>query len=409
MNVRRITLLSLLFLLLQLTVSPRARQARRAPAEGHAVPTVERDEQGRVRVRLARGGRVALDNRTTGRIVVIGWDKDYIEAVATSTRGAEYVRADAEADPSGQRVTLKADYLSQPWPHDPPPESPSAPPPQPESAPASPADAGGRDGPSSQSDVWSRFWPFGRPDEVHLEVKLPRYAEIELITVNRSEVEITGVATAVAVSGRRSAIRLRDVGAAEVRTEKGAVEVDGARGLVDVVTTGGPISVKNVRGDVRALSLTGRVVVSCVRGRVNVSNTEGSITLANVDGDVDATTVNSDITFDGLIREEGRYHLKSMSGVVEMGVRRGPPGFTALLSSYRGQVESDFKLSYKQQPNAVTGNRLLGRYGDGRAQITLDSFDGRVKLRKFQPPSTGSAQANSSRVEAVTACTLPPT
>lgn len=413
MNVRRITLLSLLFLLLQPPVSPRARQARRSPAEGHAVPIVERDEQGRVRVRLARGGRVSLGNRTTGRIVVTGWDKDYIEAVATSTRGAEYVRADAEADPSGQRVTLKADYLSQPRPDAPTPESPSATPRQPESAPASPADAGRHDDPDSPSDVWSRFWPFGRQDrarhEVHLEVKLPRYAEIELITVIRSEVEITGVATAVAVSGRRSAIRLRDVGAAEVRTEKGAVEVDGARGLVDVVTTGGPVSVKNVRGDVRALSLTGRIEVSCVRGRVNVGNTEGPITLANVDGDVDATTVNSDITFDGLIREEGRYHLKSMSGAVEMGLRRGPPGFTALLSSYRGQVESDFKLSYKQQPNAVTGNRLLGRYGDGRAQITLDSFDGRVKLRKLQPPSTGSVQANSSRVEAVTACTLPPT
>lgn len=409
MNVRRITLLSLLFLLLQPPVSPRARQARQATAEGDAVPTVERDEQMRVRVRLARGGRVALGNRTTGRIVVTGWDKDYIEAVATSTRGAEYVRADAEADPSGQRVTLKADYLSQPWPAAATPEAPSAPPRQPESAPASPADAGGHDGHSSPSDVWSRFWPFGRRDEVHLDVKLPRYAEIELITVNRSEVEITGVATSVAVSGRRSAIRLRDVGAAEVRTEKGAVEVDGARGLVDVVTTGGPVSVKNVRGDVRALSLTGSIEVSCVRGRVNVGNTEGPITLANVDGDVDATTVNSDITFDGLIREEGRYHLKSMSGAVEMGVRRGPPGFTALLSSYRGQVESDFKLSHKQQPNAATGNRLLGRYGDGRAQITLDSFDGRVTLKKLQPPSTGSAQANPSRVEAVTSCTLPPT
>jgi DUF4097 and DUF4098 domain-containing protein YvlB len=236
---------------------------------------------------------------------------------------------------------------------------------------------------------WPRFGPFGRPDsvpdEIHLEVKLPRYADIELITVNRSEVEITGVATAVAVSGKRSAIRLRDVGAVEVRTEKGAVEVDGASGLVDVVTTGGPISVKNIRGDVRALSLTGRIEVSCVRGRVNVGNTGGPIILANVDGDVDATTVDSDVTFEGLIREEGRYHLKSMSGAVEMGVRRGPPGFTALLSSYRGKVESDFKLNSKQQPNAATGNRLLGRYGDGRAQITLDSFDGKVKLSRLQP------------------------
>ena len=397
MNVRRITLLSLLFLTPQLPVSPRARQSA---AESQAAPQIERDEQRRVHVRLARGGRVALGNRTTGRIVVTGWDRDYIEAVATSTRGAEYVRADSEAGPSGQRVSLKADYVSQPWPDVPviqaapasPPEPKPTPTPGPKSQPT-PSPGGEeikeRERLRSLTPMWPKVGPLGRPesfpDEVHLEVKLPRYAEIELITVNRSEVEVTGVATAVAVSGKRSAVRLRDVGAAEVRTEKGAVEVDGAGGLVDVVTSGGPISVRNVRGDVRALSLTGRIEVGCVRGRVNVGNTEGAIILSNVDGDVDATTVDSDVTFDGLIREEGRYHLKSMSGAVEMGLRRGPPGFTALLSSYRGRVESDFKLNSKQQPNNLAGNRLLGRYGDGRAQITLDSFDGRVKLSRLQP------------------------
>ena len=339
---------------------------------------------------------MALGNRTTGRIAVTGWDRDYIEAVATSARGAEYVLADSESGPSGQRVTLKADYLSQPWPDPTPLQAPPTSPPQPkpptQSQPVPPP--GGdetRERERRRPDAFE-LRDFGRlfrrdaaPDEVHLEVRLPRYAEIELIAVNRSEVEITGVSTAIAVSGRRSAIRLRDVGAAEVRTEKGAVEVDGAGGLVDVVTTGGPISVRNVRGDVRALSLTGRIEVSCVRGRVNAGNTEGPIILAEVDGDVDATTVDSDVTFEGLIREEGRYHLKSMSGAVEMGVRRGPPGFTALLSSYRGQVESDFKLNSKQPPSAPAGNRLLGRYGNGRAQITLDSFDGRVKLSRLQP------------------------
>lgn len=394
MKAKRITLLSLLLLLTQPPVPTRARQS---PVEGQAVPAVERDEQRRVRVRLTRGGRVALGNRTTGRIVVTGWDRDYVEAVATSTRGAEYVRADSEAGPSGQRVTLKADYLTQSWPEVPPVHAPPASPTQPTPTPSPGGDVikeregrrVERERRRGEERAWPRFWPFGRPDsvpdEVHLEVKLPRYADIELITVNRSEVEITGVATAVAVSGKRSAIRLRDVGAAEVRTEKGAVEVDGASGLVDVVTTDGHISVKNIRGDVRALSLTGRIEVSCVRGRVNVGNTGGQIVLANVDGDVDATTVDSDVTFAGLIREEGRYHLKSMSGAVEMGVRRAPPGFTALLSSYRGKVESDFKLNPKQQPTAATGNRLLGRYGDGRAQITLDSFDGKVKLSRLQP------------------------
>jgi hypothetical protein len=346
----RLTLTTLLAALVATSSAPLGRAGAAAAAAGRRVAVaaqaaaeVVRDEQGRVRVRLARGGKVELDNRTTGRIVVTGWDHDYIEAEATSERGAEHVVARSDVGLNGQRVGLTADYKDETW-----------------------------------------LPRLVAPDEVHLLVKLPRYAELDLISVNRSEVEVTGVTTPVAVSGKRSAIRLRDVGAVEVRNERGAVEVDGAAGLVDVVTSSGPVRVRNVRGDVRVISLSGEAEIGCVRGRVNVSNTEGAVALLDVDGDVDATTVNSVIRFAGPLRPEGRYHLKSMSGDVEMGVRRSPPGFTALLSSYRGSVDSDFALDSRQQPKDSPGTRRFSRHGDGRAQITLDSFDGRVRLSKLQ-------------------------
>ena len=397
MREMRITFLTPLLLValhahvLALGAPPRAQQ--NSVSAGQSAPDVERDDQRRVRVRLARGGRVSLDNGTRGRIVAVGWDRDYVEAVATSARGVEYVRARSEVGPSGQRVTLKADYLTQSWPsaQQQPAATPTPqqePTPEPSPGPSSPTTAGGA---GEERKLPRVTWEPGQlslvynvPSEVHLEVRLPRYAEIEPVSVNRSEVEITGIETAVAVSGKRSAIKLKDVGAVQVRNERGPVEVDGASGLVDVVTTGGAITIRNVQGDVRALSLSGRVDVRCVRGRVNVGNTEGAIFLSAVEGDVDATTVNSEVSFDGPVRAEGRYHLKSMLGPVEMAVRRSPPGFTAALSSYRGTVETDFKLNTKRQPNGTSGTRLLGSHGDGRAQITLDSFDGRVKLSRPQ-------------------------
>jgi DUF4097 and DUF4098 domain-containing protein YvlB len=145
-----------------------------------------------------------------------------------------------------------------------------------------------------------------------------------------------------------------------------------------------------VRGDVRVLSLSGEVEVECVTGRVNVNNTSGSVALARVGGDADATTVSGGIRFEGALRADGRYHLKSMSGEVEMSLAPNPPGFTALLSSYRGQIEDGFSLkkALKSSPNAVN-NRVLGRYGNGQAQVTLDSFDGRVKLVRA---AAGAAQ-----------------
>jgi hypothetical protein len=280
MQIRRITVLFLLLIAARGTLCvPGATTASPyGPGQGGpvtgAAPSIERDEQQRVRVRLMRGGRVALGNRTTGRIAVVGWDNDFIEAVATSERGIEYVRAVSEMNPSGQRIELKADYLTEAWPSLPPLTNrsnqplaqPAAtpPPPRPTPSPTSvkpdlPSEPALSN--AQNPDRVSRL--FHTPAEVHLEVKLPRYAEIELITVNRSEVQITGLPSAIAVSGKRSAIRLRDVGAVEVRTERGSVEVDGAHSLVDVVTTGGAIQIRNVRGDVRALSLSGSIEVAC--------------------------------------------------------------------------------------------------------------------------------------------------
>ena len=389
-----------------------AAAACHAHAQAQDAPTVVRDEQaGTVRIPLARGGKVELDNRTTGRIVVNGWDRDYIEAVATTKRGTEYVSVKTSRDASGQRVSLTGDYLPRPRiaaPVEPPAQEPNIqpqqpnkvqpeqPPNQPPQTPApTPTPSDKRPSPlvfdreAIKRGEFKFQFPYDLPSEVDLEVKLPRYAEIELISVNRSEVEINDVETPVTVNGNRSAIRLRRVGAVEVRTGRGPVEVEGAVGLVDVTTEHGEISVRDVRGDVRVLSLSGDVRISCVSGRVYVNNIEGSVHLAGVGGDADATTVSSDISFDGTLRTDGRYHLKSMAGAVEMRLGPNPPGFTALLSSYRGKIEDGFALKQlrgsaaraaSEQDSAA--NRLLGRYGNGQAQVTLDSFEGNVKLGK---------------------------
>ena len=67
-----------------------ALAAWRGAASAQDAPPVERDAEGRTaRVRLERGGKIEVGNRTTGRIVVRAWDHDYVEAVATSERGTE--------------------------------------------------------------------------------------------------------------------------------------------------------------------------------------------------------------------------------------------------------------------------------------------------------------------------------
>ena len=364
-------------LLFTLTVLA-ALSATNAPVGAQQTSTeFTRDDSGRVSLKFERGSRITLGNRTTGPIIVIGWDRDIIEATAFSERGTEAVRARIDQGESGSRIWLKADYASErpdPW----------------------------FSQPSVKADVPVPALPPGilrlrsqhptlsfRPDDILLEVRVPRYAEIEPIQVFRSEVLVTGVETSVIVNGEKSTIRLQKVGSTEVRTSSGNVEIDSVSGLADVITTSGSIVVRNAGADVRALSLSGRIEIECANGRVDVSNTDGPITISGISGDVSATTTYSTTRLRGAIRANGRYYLKSMSGAIEMEMPANSPGFTATLSSYRGEINTDFILKTNQpKSNTPTNRRLIGRHGNGLAQITLDSFDGPVKLRKLTPGAT---------------------
>src|SRR5947207_1743856 len=59
--------------------------------------------QGHVSVRLDRGSKVAISNRY-GRIQITGWDRDTVEAVATSDKGQEAIQVDLTADPQAHSV-----------------------------------------------------------------------------------------------------------------------------------------------------------------------------------------------------------------------------------------------------------------------------------------------------------------
>ena len=451
------------------------------------------DQARRFSLKFERGDKITVDNRTTGRITIVGWDRDFIEAIATSERGVEVVDVEVNNDPSGRRVFLKADYADLGDADVPPkpsagrpkpfrnvearrealktrlqaldvrrealkarlaaidaapnraepesrrndvaaslevlearrkevvdlledlderePATSPAPTPTPkiESAPrnpmepVNPANTITPPAITPPTVTWPPIQPppstpysNGHPVEVNLEVKIPRSAEIEVIRVIRSNVEVTGIETPLIISGDKSLIKLSQVGAVEVKTSSGDVEIENAAGLVDVITASGGITVRNAGGDVRSLSIGGDVDIQCARGRVDVSTTDGSINLSGVGGDVDATTTNSQVRFTGAIREDGRYHLKSMSGYVEMTIQPNPPGFTAALSSYKGMVSTGFffllKLKQSSPPDTSDASvpppfsrRLTGSYGNGRAQLTLDSFDGVVLLNKGLP------------------------
>ena len=328
--------------------------------------TFQRTERhvGRVSVAVVRGVRLLVDNRTAGRITVHGWDRDVVEARATSERGEEVLMVAQNEDDGPRIIFLKADYADLDHP-----ETPTQ----------------ALELPPLANDG---------PIPVHLEVNVPRYAELELIRVIRSNVEVTGVETPITVIGHSSNVTLKDVGSVEVHTRTGSITIENARGIADVTSSTGAITIAKSRGAVRAVSIAGSIEVRCVKGRIDVGNTQAPIELVGIDGDVEAIAASSTVRFTGPLSADTRYYMKSMSGRVEMILPADTRGFNATLTSYRGPVESDFLLRAKPaaQDAHTTGHSLTGRFGNGTAQVTLDSFEGLVKLSKVAPSSIVSCQ-----------------
>jgi hypothetical protein len=386
------------------------------------------NQSGRVSVKLERGSRVSISNRY-GRITVTGWDRDTVEASATSTKGAEAIQVEMTADPQSRSAISLAvvGRSSRPGTYvgatPPAPTARPNPAPNPRPAPAPEAEKdkekekarqtmrdeikeAAKNGvilvpmpqivigqqPATPSAPGTRgIWTGvpgaqggGSDQGITLDVKVPRYAALDTIEVRAGDLNVSGIDGPVSVVSGSSDITVSHVGSLEVRTRSGNVNVEDVDGLVYVVATSSDINVRRSNGDVRATTINGNINVQCVKGRVDAGTSRGEITLTNVGGDVEATTTDSPINFTGAITQNGRYRLKSMEGKVTMAIPDTSPGFTANLTSYNSDALTDFDVrGSTPSPNSQASRRVEARHGNGQAQITLDSFSQTVRLSKL--------------------------
>ena len=325
----------------------------KAPAATPAPPVPE-EEQVHIEpisVKLVRGGKVSISSRS-GQIVVSGWDRDVVEARATGDNGPVPIETQTTGDPARPRLLLTISARR-----------------------------------------------YGR--DARLDVKVPRYADVETLDGYRGDIEVADVDGATLINAGNGDVKIMRVGSLKVsrrsgdvtvrevkgdvtaRSFNGDVVVDNVGGMVDVAATNGDLRVHNAGGDVRTNSATGDVEVRCAKGRAEVASASGSITLIGVGGDVDASTGSGGVIFRGPIRVGGNYRLKSLSGDVSMTIQPDVAGFTATLSTYSGEIDTAFPLKVESPGQGGPINRrITGTYGNGQAKLALDSFSGTVKIAK---------------------------
>jgi DUF4097 and DUF4098 domain-containing protein YvlB len=147
--------------------------------------------------------------------------------------------------------------------------------------------------------------------------------------------------------------------ALDVKTKSADLDARGQYSLVDFKTASGDMSVersadayaKTASGDVRLDAVDGSLDVKTVSGDVligsvardaTVQAVSGDVLIRANDGSISANTVSGDQKYDAVVR--GRVEIRSVSGDVGVGIRRGSRVFIDA-NTVSGSTSSEFELS----------------------------------------------------------------
>jgi Putative adhesin len=199
----------------------------------------------------------------------------------------------------------------------------------------------------------------GPPSDIDLKITAPAWMALNL----------AGVHTNVTVQGCQAPV--------SVETVEGEVKVSGGNGLVSLRSVQGSVSLQGAKGRISVNSVNEDVRVTKSVGDIMAETVNGEITLDMVDAPtVDANTVNGDISYNGPVRNGGRYAFSTHNGDVTLTVAEGTNANVAV-ATFNGEFESEFPVPISGTTKGKGFNFTLG---NGSAQVTLESFQGTIQL-----------------------------
>jgi hypothetical protein len=207
----------------------------------------------------------------------------------------------------------------------------------------------------------ARFPGVGGPPELSVSVEAPHGTRVDARTAS-ADVTGEGRFGALKVKTASGDVRFDDIG--------GDALVESASGDVELESVGGRCEVSTASGDVTLGRVAGAARVKLASGDLSVGEALGSVTGDVASGDLDLGSVAS-----------GKVNLRTMSGDVEVGVRRGSRVWLDL-NSMTGAVTSDLD---------VTGDGA-GR-GDAQVEIRASSVSGDIRVTRVGSTETHAASS----------------
>lgn len=201
--------------------------------------------------------------------------------------------------------------------------------------------------------------------DAHLEIKVPRGASVSIETVSA---DITGLD----LDGRF-----------EAESVSGSIDLEGNVRQAEVETVSGRIQVEAATEELSAESVSGNIELTGLRGSVEAETVSGSLILreASAIRHLELETVSGRIDFLGDFAPGAEIEISSHSGPILLEL---PSSLSARfkIETFSGGIDNEFGPQAERVDRYSPEKVLKFTAGGGDAEVSIETFSGRVELRR---------------------------
>jgi DUF4097 and DUF4098 domain-containing protein YvlB len=203
----------------------------------------------------------------------------------------------------------------------------------------------------------------------------PAPLDYEITVPSRASLDIGGTYTDIAVEGIR--------GSVSATTVQGSVTVRGGDGVISLKSVQGSVTLEDATGKIEVNGVNRGIALRNVSGDIAAETVNGSIVLDGIESsDVEAVTVNGRVTYEGTLRDRGRYRFGTHNGSITISVPERANATVAAVT-YQGTFSSRFSLpAGALEPISGPRRRANFALGNGSARIEAESFQGNITLAR---------------------------
>ncbi len=204
---------------------------------------------------------------------------------------------------------------------------------------------------------------------------VPAPLDYEITVPVRAALDVVGTYTDISIEGVR--------GSVSATTVQGEVTLRGGDGVISLKSVEGSVTVQDATGRIEVNGVNKGLVLRNVTGDIAAETVNGSILLDGIESsDVEAETVNGRVTYEGSIRDRGRYRFGSHSGTVTISIP-DRANATIAATTYQGTFSSRFDLpNAAVDPTPGPRRRASFALGTGSARVEVESFQGNIILAR---------------------------